>query len=1005
MVRPHTLLFSLIGLSVPLLPLPVHAQDKCGTVEYEKMLHQKKLPTETETQFEQWMQKRIRDNKLRSFQTQGIQTSTYTIPVVVHVIHNGVGDVTNISDVQILSQIQVMNDDYKRLNADQTNTPSEFLPFVSSIDVQFVLAKQNPEGIASSGITRTQGTKTSWSMSDNSEFKALNYWPAENYLNIWVVNMTPPLIGYAQLPISGVLPGLETASQDRLTDGVAIHYRVFGAGSFNLDPKYNKGRTATHEIGHFFGLRHIWGDATCATDYVADTPFQDSSTTNCPTNPQASCDPSPIKPHKMFQNYLDYTDDACMNFFSQGQVDRMSVILQNSPRRLSLLTSPGATDPVPVADDLGIVQIMNPHSSLCNYPVTPQIEVRNYGNNMVNSAQVVVSVNGIPQSPANFPSLSLNPLQSATLSFNTLTFAPSSSQLVSFQIIQTNGMTDGKPGNNSASVQVSVPVNTSLPLTEPFNSLPAGWQITNPDGAITWANVLAPDGNPANRAMYMNFFGYENVGNVDLLITPAFIISNPMTSQLRFDLAYAQFPGETGDELKVYALPGCNPDLSQGILIYDKSGTTLATTSSTTNSFTPSTASQWRKEAKSLSTLTVGSTWQLAFVARNGYGNNMYVDNIVISDQFINDLAISRIVSPGLVQCNSNPAIKFEVTNLSSSAITSFQTMRSLNGGTVVAQDFNNVFLDVGEQNIFTLAGVLFSNRENTITLTLSNPNGIPDSMPANNSISFNSFLDTSTDSSPLRQTFDNPAEIPWIIASPASAQAWESVGTNKSQSITYRAYSNSALNEESWVVSPVLDLTRYATNTLFFDLGYAQKVPADDRLKILASTDCGLTYPILLYDRAGSEFSVTKSTMEWTPTSNSDWKREYLSLDTLSGKKNLRLAFVATNGNGNNIYIDNIEIFAGYDTNPPVTSLPYQLYYSNRNAKSDLAITFNLPEKKDVRLQIFSMMGQIVADNILPDTFNQTYYFDLSIQATGLYLFRMLIGNEVSTTKVYIAH
>ncbi len=1001
MVRLHTIIFLLVGL---ILPRYTQGQDKCGTVEYEMLLHRNTL--QKEAQFEDWVRKKINEKRLRSFQTQGIQSGTYVVPVVVHIIHNGTSDATNISDAQILSQIQVLNDDYKRLNADQTNTPSEFVPFAGVFNIEFVLAKQNPEGLSSNGITRRQGTKATWGMADNAELKALDYWPAENYLNIWVANLAAPLIGYAQLPLSSQLPGLEASSQDRLTDGVAIHYKAFGtsaAGNFALDPQYNKGRTATHEVGHFFGLRHIWGDgSSCNTDYVDDTPPQSSSTNGCPSNPQNSC-----TGHKMFQNYLDYSNDICMNIFTQGQVDRMTVIIQNSPRRASLLVSPGATDPVPVANDLGIKQIVNPVSAQCTNPFVPQVEVRNYGNNTINTTQIVLTVDGVTQETKTFTSLNLGPVQTAMLSFNTIGFSPSSAHQVSYQINQTNGVTDGFPANNLLTVQVDVPANIALPFSEPFNSLPSDWQVINPDNSITWANIVAPDGDASNKAMYMNLNNYENVGNLDWLVTPAFSISNPLTSQVRFDLAYAVFPGEFNDELKVYALPGCNTDLSQAILLYDNFGTSLATSNSTFNPFVPTTASQWKKpELRSLSSLTPGPKWQLAFVVKNGYGNNLFIDNVVVSDQEINDLALTEITSPGIVACKPSPAIRFKVTNLSTSVITSFKATTTINGGPTVTQDFNNISLGVGEQKQFTLPEYGLSTGENTISLAINLPNGLPDSQPSNNSRTFNTIRDATTDTSPLRQNFDDPLQTPWIIASPAAnAKAWVPVETNKNQSISYRAYSNSTLDEESWIVSPVLDMTRYSSNTLFFDLGYAQNIPADDRLRILGSTDCGLTYPIVLFDRAGSEFSVASSTLDWVPVTDADWKREHISLDSLSGMKNTRIAIVATNGHGNNIYVDNIEIFAGNDPNPPVTSVPYQLYYSNMNAKSDIAMTFNLPEKQDVRLQIYSITGQIVADNILPETLNQTYYFDLSIQSTGLYLFRVLIGNELSTTKVYIAH
>ncbi|MFZ6013617.1 MAG: zinc metalloprotease, partial [Bacteroidota bacterium] len=386
-IKPFQLQFLLLLTLYCISPSVFSQHRHCGTVEYQRTLRDQLNLRETDQKFEQWLLQNKQTTRTQKNTRQ--QTPPYKIPVVVHVINNGenIGSGTNISDAQILSQISVLNKDYKRLNADASNTPAEFLSVAGSMDIEFVLAKRDPEGQATNGIVRVQGTKAEWLMSDNYELKSLSYWPAEDYLNIWVCNITDYL-GYAQFPVSG-LPGLENSSTNRLTDGVVIWYKAFGSsddGAFPLDPKYNKGRTATHEIGHFFGLRHIWGDdgGECTgTDYCNDTPNQTGSSSGCPAHPRTTC--SEVN---MFQNFLDYTDDACMNLFTQDQVDRMSIVIENSDRRKSLLTSLGDELPSPVANDIGIKTILSPTETQCSADVTPSIEVKNYGNNTITSVRV-----------------------------------------------------------------------------------------------------------------------------------------------------------------------------------------------------------------------------------------------------------------------------------------------------------------------------------------------------------------------------------------------------------------------------------------------------------------------------------------------------------------------------------------------------------------------------------------------------------------------------------------
>ena len=262
---------------------------------------------------------------------QGSTEAVITIPVVIHVLYNTA--VQNITDAQILSQIAVLNEDFRLLNADNVNTPSVFAGLKADCEINFVLAKRDPNGNATTGIIRKSTTVTSWSSNDyvkSSTRGGDNAWPAASYLNIWVCNLGGGLLGYAQFP-----------GGSATTDGVVIGYQYFGRTG-TLSAPFNKGRTATHEVGHWLNLRHIWGDANCGNDLVDDTPTQQTSNYGCPTHPKVTC--SNVN-GDLFMNYMDYSDDACMYMFTAKQKLRMQAVLAAGGSRATLATSLGGTAP------------------------------------------------------------------------------------------------------------------------------------------------------------------------------------------------------------------------------------------------------------------------------------------------------------------------------------------------------------------------------------------------------------------------------------------------------------------------------------------------------------------------------------------------------------------------------------------------------------------------------------------------------------------------------------
>jgi len=302
------------------------AQRVCGTMEHhEMMLNQDPSYGQIMEQIE---------NHTQNFVYNEAGRLVVTIPVVYHVLYNTTAQ--NISDARLLAQIDQLNQDFRKLNSDASLIPSVFTGVAADMEITFCLAQQTPTGAATNGIVRKSTTTTSFSTNDNVKFSSSggdNAWDASKYLNIWVCNQSGGTLGYAQFP-----------GGPASTDGVVLHFTTVGSRTVTgTGSPYNLGRTATHEVGHWLNLRHIWGDNNCASDLVNDTPTHNTANYGCPTYPHYStCSGAPIE---MTMNYMDYTDDACMYMFTTGQKTRAQALFGTGGSRASLLTSIGCQAP------------------------------------------------------------------------------------------------------------------------------------------------------------------------------------------------------------------------------------------------------------------------------------------------------------------------------------------------------------------------------------------------------------------------------------------------------------------------------------------------------------------------------------------------------------------------------------------------------------------------------------------------------------------------------------
>ncbi|AND64224.1 hypothetical protein AX766_07260 [Flavobacterium covae] len=455
---------------------------RCSAIEYEKYL-QKKYPERANlTQFEKWLNPLIQKQR----QSRSVSNGVITIPVVVHVVHSGqdVGQAPNINDEQVISQIEVLNNDFrKKINTSGYNTH----PNGVDLEIQFALAQVDPLGNPTNGIDRVYYNHSKWIETvEHIEgdidlvLKPETIWDSSLYLNIWVVDFKKSgLLGQAQFPNKANVPGLDERGTEA-TDGIVVNYLNFGSREIYPNGIYNgfnydKGRTATHEIGHWLGLRHIWGDSYCGDDFCEDTPQAHSSNSGCPV--LLSCVGTE---NEMVQNYMDYTDDSCMNIFTQNQKDRVKVVLANSPRRKTIINS-DKENPILLLVNDAEIKIEKQYTGFTNLCTNEprKISIINRGINDINNVLIKYKFTNQTTKDINWKGL-LKPNQYALISIPEIGVE---NDILNVEIVEVNGVNDTRSSNNFAKVKI---INTAQPETFFYDEVNFDLQLDNKGVDITW---------------------------------------------------------------------------------------------------------------------------------------------------------------------------------------------------------------------------------------------------------------------------------------------------------------------------------------------------------------------------------------------------------------------------------------------------------------------------------------------------------------------------------------
>lgn len=592
-----------------------------------------------------------------------------TVPVVVHVVYQNATQ--NISNAQVQTQIDVLNRDYGRTNTDASNTPAAFASLCGDAQIRFCLATTDPNGNSTTGILHVPATG---SYSGNANFGTTNdeksastggstIWDRNKYLNIWVCNLGNNLLGYTYQP--GVAASI---------DGVVIGYQYFGTIGTATAP-YNLGRTATHEVGHWFNLDHIWGDEpNCSgSDNVADTPNQAGENYGCVPFPHTdAC--APNSPGVMFMNYMDYVDDNCMNMFTLGQGTRMQAAV-NGPRA-SLKTSNGCSGGGSQTLDAGITTVITPNSTTCSSTFQPQATLLNSGTIALTSATISYTITSGPSGSYNWTG-NLNAGASVTVTLPSATVT-AGAHTITITVASPNGGTDANAGNNSTVKNFTVAGGNGVaaPFAEGFQGIfpntAAGWVLNNPNAdAYQWATYASAGQGGTSKSVFIDNFNNTVKGTIDEFILPAINTMGLNGPKVTFWVAHKYYPYYNSntnpptywiDTLQALYSINCGVSyvslgkLSRNQLVNNPTTDTLGQTA-----FVPTSESNWKGF---FATLPNDPSIIIKFRNIAQYGQNIYIDNINILG---NAVGIEDVIAEEAFSVYPNPAsglftAKYEAT-------------------------------------------------------------------------------------------------------------------------------------------------------------------------------------------------------------------------------------------------------------------------------------------------------------------------------------------------------